>query len=396
MPDRVGGTLLQEPSNQTAPAEIVPNTAVPTPPRAKPRESKRVIQLDFVRGIAILAVMEYHFLTVPVNNIVARTFEQFGKRVGWMGVDLFFVLSGFLVGGLLVQELLKTGDIRIQRFLSRRMFKIWPAYYFYIGFQICVRKHPLHTFVWQNLLSIQNYVGTSLLHTWSLAVEEHFYVFLPLLLVFLYRRPSLRKTMVYILGGLCLLVLCGRAIAVYGFHSGDTQWYTHDRIDSLLFGVILSYGLYFHRPQFESLLKFRVPLLVASLAGIAFGLYNGHETRAMWSFGYTLTYLSLGSLMLLVYGYHGRATRSWAYKAIAWIGVYSYGIYLWHLSVREPLARFALHVPPNIRWGTLLISQYAAAIVLGVLLTKAVEFPMLRLRERLVPRGPAQLPPEVA
>jgi len=58
----------------------------------------RVIQLDFVRGIAILVVMAYHFHTVPVHNPVARVFDFVGKRIGWIGVDLFFVLSGFLVG----------------------------------------------------------------------------------------------------------------------------------------------------------------------------------------------------------------------------------------------------------------------------------------------------------
>jgi peptidoglycan/LPS O-acetylase OafA/YrhL len=67
--------------------------------------------LDFIRGLAILAVMEYHFMTVPVANPLARAFEFAGKRIGWMGVDFFFVLSGFLVGGLLVQELLKSQAI---------------------------------------------------------------------------------------------------------------------------------------------------------------------------------------------------------------------------------------------------------------------------------------------
>jgi peptidoglycan/LPS O-acetylase OafA/YrhL len=393
--------LATEPTAQAQSVET-PQALQPVPPKGASapgpgrKRTARVIQLDFVRGIAILAVMEYHFLTVPVNNIFARSFEQFGKRIGWMGVDLFFVLSGFLVGGLLVQELLKTGEIRIWRFLSRRMFKIWPAYYFYILFQICVRKHPLPTFVWQNLLNIQNYAGTSLMHTWSLAVEEHFYVALPVALLFMYRNSTLRKWMVHILAGCCALVLCGRIVSVYGLHSGDPQWLTHARIDSLLFGVILSYILYAHREAFEKLVRFRVPLLLATLGGIVFGLYNGDATRAMWSFGYTLNYLSLGSLMLLVYGYEGRATRTFLYKAVALIGVYSYGIYLWHLSVREPLAKFMMHVAPGVRWGTLMVSQYAAAIILGVVVTKAIEFPMLRLRERLVPRGPAQLPPDVA
>src|ERR1700730_9432597 len=115
------------------PSEMFTNPLTPFP-APRPAESRRVMQLDFVRGIAILLVMEFHFLTVPIQNPLARAFEFFFKRIGWMGVDLFFVLSGFLVGGLLIQELLKARSIRIRRFLFRRMFKIWPAYYFYILF----------------------------------------------------------------------------------------------------------------------------------------------------------------------------------------------------------------------------------------------------------------------
>jgi peptidoglycan/LPS O-acetylase OafA/YrhL len=358
-------------------------------------EAHRVSQLDFIRGIAILAVMEYHFFTVPVQNSWARGFEYFGKRVGWMGVDLFFVLSGFLVGGLLIQEFLKSGDIRTKRFLLRRMFKIWPAYYLYILFQICVRRHPLASFAWQNILNVQNYAGTSLSHTWSLAVEEHFYLALPFFLLVLF-KSRLRRWSILILSSCCFLVLIGRVISVYALHAGDPQWKTHARVDGLLFGVILSYIFYTDRKSFEKLQKLWWALILLCLGGILFVLHEGHGTRLMWSFGYTVNYIWFGSVLILIYGYHGKLLKTVLYRIIAQIGLYSYGIYLWHLSVREPLATLASHIMPAARWGFLLISQYLAAIFLGVLLTKAVEFPMLRLRDRLIPRGPAQLPPDTA
>ena len=359
-------------------------------PLPGPNTPKRTIQLDFVRGIAILAVMEYHFLTVPVSNPVAVTFETFFKRVGF-GVDLFFVLSGFLVGGLLVQELLKTGSVRIRRFLARRAFKIWPAYYVYILVQVFGHHHPIKTFLWQNLLNVQNYAGTSLSHTWSLAVEEHFYLLLPPLLVFLYKRQ--RAGLMQILLGICALVLIGRTVSVVVFHSGDTQWPTHDRIDSLLFGVILSFLLYTREELFHRVLTWRIPLLLVALGGLTFIFFNGHHTPRMWTYGYTLNYLAMASILLLVYGYRGRLINSVPYRAVATIGVYSYGIYLWHLSVREPALKLAMHVPVGARWLTLLLLQFAAAILVGVVMTKVIEFPMLRLRDRLVPRGPAHLAP---
>jgi peptidoglycan/LPS O-acetylase OafA/YrhL len=379
--------------------EPIPESHVACLPEDNERKPKistapgRVIQLDFVRGIAILAVMAYHFHTVPVHNPVAQGFDFVSKRIGWMGVDLFFVLSGFLVGGLLVQELLKTDGLRIKRFLLRRMMKIWPAYYVYLLFQIVTRRHPLDTFAWQNTLNVQNYAGTSLNHTWSLAVEEHFYLALPLLLVFLYKTRRLQERIAPILAGCCFVVLCWRVVSVYLFHGGDPQWRTDARIDSLLFGVLLSWIFYTDRPRFEKWINYRILLVLIVVSGLSFALYEGRHTKLMWSVGYTAIYLTMGAILLLAYGYEGRVTRAFLYRVVASIGVYSYGIYLWHLSVRDPLAAVCTHLPTSIRWGALLVSQYLAAIILGVLTTKAVEFPMLRLRDRLFPRGPANLPP---
>lgn len=169
------------------------STLFRTEPRAKAvLLQNRAIQLDFIRGIAILLVIGHHAITLPSTNVWACSFVYFEKHVGWMGVDIFFVLSGFLVGGLLMQELTKTGSLRVGRFLIRRTMKIWPAYYLFIFYQIALHRHPRSTFLWQNLLNVQNYAGTSLRHTWSLAVEEHFYLILPFLLLWIYDHERLR------------------------------------------------------------------------------------------------------------------------------------------------------------------------------------------------------------
>jgi peptidoglycan/LPS O-acetylase OafA/YrhL len=360
----------------------------------RPSGSGRVVQLDFARGLAILSVIQVHVYTVPVHNFLLRNFEIGFQFFGGLGVDLFFVLSGFLIGGLLVQELMATGGLRIRRFWLRRLLKIWPAYYAYLLFQICVRQHPLHSFLWQNVFNVQNYTGTSLQHTWSLAVEEHFYLVLPMLLAVIYR---FRKAWTpHLLAAICFVVLLVRVVEVFLFHGGDVKQFTHTRLDSLLFGVLLGYLLYEHRDRFERLLSARIPLALIALCGPVFDLVFPFTGLAMNTFGYTVDYLSMAALLLLVYGYRGRLTLSWPYRAVAWIGTYSYGIYLWHVSVRGPLLALSRHLPGSIQWGVLIVSQYAAGIVLGVLMTRAIELPMLRVRERLIPRGPAHLPPPVA
>src|ERR1700712_3376898 len=92
-------------------------------------QKKREIELDFIRGIAILSVLDFH----SQHGILFYPFTRLGwQHFGWIGVDIFFVLSGFLVGGLLVKEWKLRGCIDSRQFLIRRIFKIWPQYYVYL------------------------------------------------------------------------------------------------------------------------------------------------------------------------------------------------------------------------------------------------------------------------
>lgn len=132
-------------------------------------------ELDLLRGLAIILVLFRHY------NIFTPLFN-----IGWMGVDLFFVLSGYLVSGLLFKEYLKYGSIKAMRFLIRRGFKIYPLFYLLmiitIILQILIKK-PLTSYqLFSELLFVQNYFGNFYYHTWSLAVEEHFYVLLTILI----------------------------------------------------------------------------------------------------------------------------------------------------------------------------------------------------------------------
>ena len=117
-------------------------------------------------------------------------------RFGWIGVDLFFVLSGYLIGGQLLAPLARGQRIKLGRFFTRRALRIMPAYFVVLAIYFLLpswREYSeMSQPLWKFLLSVQNIAlhgGTAFSHAWSLAVEDQFYLALPFLLLFLFRRP---------------------------------------------------------------------------------------------------------------------------------------------------------------------------------------------------------------
>src|SRR5262249_23529139 len=141
--------------------------------------------------IAVLLVLGRHFYPSKGVNPILLTWQ----RGGWIGVDLFFVLSGFLVSGLLFDEHLRQKKLSINTFLLRRGLKIYPAFWVLIIVTIFVNSTqnlptPTKGLIGE-LLFLQNYLAALWNHTWSLAVEEHFYLGLALLLFLLHKKRAL-------------------------------------------------------------------------------------------------------------------------------------------------------------------------------------------------------------
>ena len=140
-------------------------------------KKNRLRELDFLRGIAIILVLLRH-----------QALFEFTSEMGWIGVDLFFVLSGFLVSGLLFREYIKFGNIKPMRFLIRRGYKIYPIYYLsvfiYLTPYLLNGNFPLWKLLHESIF-IQNYTkGLGYINpaSWSIAVEEHFYLSFVLIL----------------------------------------------------------------------------------------------------------------------------------------------------------------------------------------------------------------------
>jgi peptidoglycan/LPS O-acetylase OafA/YrhL len=357
---------------------------------AKAIVRNRTIELDFLRGIAIIAVMGYHFHTVAtgfrVIPIIQYPFTHFGRE----GVNLFFTLSGFLVGGLLLRQYASTGVIDARRFIVRRIFKIWPAYYVLIAFHMVAGRHPLSTFAVQNLTHLQNYLGTSISQTWSLAVEEHFYLLLPALLLLFARWKLRANAILAMLGLICLAVLIGRSIVVANGGLDAAFFQTQYRIDSLLAGVMLA-AVYWMKPDLYRRLAQKKGMLLAIVAFLVAWLAFATRHDALdESIGYTIQSAGYVALIVLMLEHTGAMARIWLFRAIAWVGVYSYGIYLWHSIAFAPadilIAKTsALGLPALVIWALALAFQITIAISAGYITTRLVEFPFLLLRNALFP-----------
>ena len=333
------------------------------------------------------------------------------SQAGWVGVDLFFVLSGFLVSGLLFQEYQQTGQVTIGRFIVRRGFKIYPAFYTLLLVTIIVDRLLSRPAPFRGILSealfVQNYATPLWTHTWSLAVEEQFYLLLALvvgLAVARVRRPG-RETdpFAFLVPGFVtvgVVALLLRIVTVLLGSPGLEHHLTptHLRLDSLLFGVLLSYFFNFRGPELAAFVnQRRRTILCAALVCLMPCLVWSVTSSVMQTVGFTLLYLGFGGVLLLCLHWPSpslddrkssllRRPFGVASAAVAWLGVYSYSIYLWHMPVQAwtaiGLARMAGWAPASgLEWAM----YFVDGIAVGILMAKLIEGPGLALRDRWIP-----------
>jgi peptidoglycan/LPS O-acetylase OafA/YrhL len=247
--------------------------------------------------------------------------------------------------------------------------------------------------VLHDVFFVQSYFQGTWGHFWSLSVEEHFYVLLPLTMFFLLRaargRPdrnpfsAIPKLFLVIAPALLIARLLN---ARYVPFSWETHLFpTHLRLDSLLFGVVIAYYYHFHRERFTDFAERRRVAIFCAAAILLAPMFVVSQYKPwMYTYGFMSLYLGYGCLLVgllhvpwdglwrpILMGLHG----------IAYIGTFSYSIYLWHL----PWLNFLLRTHFLKSNTQRLVFFYVGSVLLGILTAKLVEFPALRLRERLFP-----------
>lgn len=343
----------------------------------------RLIELDFARGVAILLALGWHF-HIETGLFWLDALQAPGTVIGWAGVDLFFVLSGFLIGGLIFGEVIRTGKFDVYRFLVRRAFKIWPVLYVYIVLLLVTGRYAPMEIVPQTLFHVQNYWLTPLSHLWSLAVEEHFYIMFALLGAFFSVRKMRTIQVPALLIGIMILALCTRiAGAASGIGEEALQTQTHFRLDSLACGVLLAYVRFFKPELFASLSKRKILWAVTVALGVAFLVLARHLTPTI---GFTVAYVAGAAFLLLLIESKIILARGWWVRFMAWIGIYSYAMYVFQFVLYRALEKVWEKVglgavPPTVE----LLMKYGGAVVAAVIVTKLIEQPGLKLRNRLFP-----------
>ena len=315
-------------------------------------KSKYLPSIDSLRALAVLAVIIYH---VDVNYLPG----------GFLGVDLFFVLSGYLISSLIIKEYRKTGSLNLYNFYIRRARRLLPAVYFMITVglvvmvlfnEVLLRKSHLDAifgyiyssnwwYIFHKLDYFDSFGAQSpFKHLWSLAIEEQFYMIFPLLFLLVNRKKKskdgtykLNKNFLYVVLGLILVSLIAHILLFDINNISRIYFGTDTRAFSLLVGVVGAILYPMERLHDKVTLQQNMIYSVVSLASIAtlitVMIYTSEYNTWLYRGGFLLVAI-LGLIVIISSGkQHTLMSRLLSFKPVVFIGKISYSLYLWHFPV---------------------------------------------------------------
>lgn len=360
----------------------------------------RLHGLDQLRALAIILVFFFHY-QFPIfgHPEWLNRFDKFG----WAGVDLFFVLSGFLISSQLFSQIKQGKQIAFKDFFLKRFFRILPAYwvvlaiYFYFPL---FREHDGLPPLWKFLTFTQNFglytkdFG-SFSQAWSLCVEEHFYFLLPIILFFLQFNNRLKRSywilIILFILGFFLRYYCWKNFYLPRMNDENAAYYwnqymyypTYNRLDGLLIGVAIA-GIYRFLPDVWIKITKRGNLFImlGILLLLALDLvFQRDYSFTVSVFAFPLVNLAFGCLLIGAVSPSGFLYQLQS-KIITLIAELSYSIYLIHKGVIHVTQTYftSIDIDSHLMLVICILSSVFAAFMLHVIIEK----PFMRLRKRLV------------
>jgi peptidoglycan/LPS O-acetylase OafA/YrhL len=382
---------------------------------ADPGHASRANGLDTLRAAAITLVFMSHYMSFVSGT---PTFG-WGSTVGWTGVDLFFVLSGYLIANQIFAGLARGANLSLGSFYARRALRTLPVFWLvlalYFLFPTIMGGKPPPP-LWRFLTFTQNIglqAGTAFSHAWSLCVEEQFYLILPLALVIGARYGFGRSQGWTLVLALLLVGVGSRVILWLDYAAGNggyAGYYSHIyystlcRFDEFLPGIAVAMLKNFHRPLWERITRHGHRVLAIGAVATAMLLYFEGRFYNIDGYGYTFFMTAAGySLLAMSFAVlviAALSPSSWLHRVripgAYHIALWSYSIYLSHKAVMMILKRLLqpFELAPFVLIGVIAI----ASVLVGALLYRLVEAPFMAIRNRRFPSsfttatGPARTP----
>jgi peptidoglycan/LPS O-acetylase OafA/YrhL len=336
----------------------------------------RIQSLDGLRAVSITAVTVSHFAkhffpaqaNLPLMNL------------GVAGVDVFFVISGFLITSLMLREHDKYGRISLTGFYRRRCLRIFPAYFFFLLLVFVLSRFallPINNHAWPYLLTytynLNPHLGlASVGQVWSLCVEEHFYLLWPFTVVLL----GVRRAPIALYA--CILAAIALRFWLFLSHSAlDIEFFSPTRLDTIAVGCLLAFA--FRRPWIQRVRGER--LAACAIAVLFTSVFLIHSGKYQLGPAHFIEAAMIAVVIAcLVQDASGPMGRFFNWRPVVWIGVLSYSIYLAQTIVYENLFPFALRIP--------------AALLYACFSYYLIESPFLKLKDRT--KAPAAKVEQVA
>ncbi|MUO45405.1 acyltransferase family protein [Agrobacterium vitis] len=372
----------------------------------------RMVGPDILRSLAILLVMLVH---LPLNATPSLLVTV--REYGWLGVDIFFVLSGYLIGTQLFKEVTRTGAVDFKSFYLRRAFRIFPAFFVVLGLYALVpvlRDNPAMQPLWKFAtftvnLGFDPREGNAFSQAWTLAVEEQFYLVLPLLVLLLYKRIGtgwvLALAGLLTLAGVVLryaiwdmqvgtLVAEGQFRPAFATYLRDVYYPTYTRLDGLLFGVVLAASRFF-RPELcrqylspKITLPLGLILVIAALICFADrgplagqGIFPVFQAQLGAVVGFPLISIGIALLFCAMLDLEHVLSR-WPVPGATLVATLSYSLYLTHKSVFHFMR--LLVGEQNLQGGIGFVAYLVASFAVAIVLWFCVERTFLHLRDRML------------